>query len=327
MENPETIKLSVIVPVYNVKPYLTKCVDSLLNQDISKEHYEIILVDDGSTDGSADLLEQLQQNNTNVKVLHQNNQGVSMARNNGMELARGEYIYFADADDYLVPNVLNRLLSKMDEQNLDVLRFNYVTVNERGETINPYKYKTFDNYKDEVCDGLTFLNERLGVGCYVWQFIFKRQFMHLKFTEGISLGEDTDWTIRLMLEAKRVTSTDAVVYNYLFREGSATLAITAEKKRKKIEDQLWIVAKFKNIINEIGSQPWFVGQIAATVVSLMSSVAFNFYDERGSYINRLQQLDVLPISDFHLSSGAKRKRLLINISPKLFCFLIHFLRR
>ena len=153
------LKLSIIVPVYKVEQYLHKCVDSLLHQDLSEEEYEIILVDDGSPDSCGDICEEYASKFVQVKVVHQENGGLSAARNSGIKVAQGLYVQFVDSDDYLEPNVLRILVAKMETDQLDILRFNYRNVNEQYETFEPKKVsKPFVVYRDEVCNGLTFLN-------------------------------------------------------------------------------------------------------------------------------------------------------------------------
>ena len=122
------MKLSIIVPIYNVAPYLRKCVDSLLKQDISD--YEIILVDDGSTDYSGVIADEISNafrlsplaSRLTLRVIHQPNAGLSAARNTGIAAAQGEYIMFVDSDDYLEPNVLGALMEQVRREQLDVLR-------------------------------------------------------------------------------------------------------------------------------------------------------------------------------------------------------------
>ena len=101
--------LSIIVPVYNAEKWLRRCVDSLLNQDLPREDYEIILVDDGSTDGSLKICDEyLAAHPGLVRVIHQPNSGVSMARNTGIELAKGEYLSFVDSDDYITYDFIEK---------------------------------------------------------------------------------------------------------------------------------------------------------------------------------------------------------------------------
>lgn len=103
-----TKKLSIIVPVYNAEEYIEGCVNSLLKQDLSEQEYEIILINDGSTDNSPKLAQKLKEQNNNIVLLSQENKGQSVARNKGMDIAKGKYIMFVDADDKLYPNVIKR---------------------------------------------------------------------------------------------------------------------------------------------------------------------------------------------------------------------------
>ena len=137
------IKLSFIVPIYNVEPYLRKCVDSLLAQDYSD--YEIILVDDGSPDGCPKICDEYAAAHKNVRVVHRPNGGLSAARNSGIEVAKGEYICFVDSDDYWEPNVIGRLMEQIERDDLDVLRFKDQNVNEKCEVFNPYESEPFKN--------------------------------------------------------------------------------------------------------------------------------------------------------------------------------------
>lgn len=318
------LKLSIIVPVYNVAAYLHKCVDSLIAQDIAPEEYEIILVDDGSSDGSEQIVDEYAARHNNIVVIHKVNEGVSVARNTAMAVAKGKYIQFVDADDYLLPNVLGGIVEKMDREQLDVLRFNYQFVDENGDATNPNKYANSDDYQDVVCDGITFLNERMGGGLYACQFMFSHKLTCIPFMHGIALGEDTYWTIQMLLRVKRITSINQKIYNYFVRANSATLCSAPEKVRKRLDDQLWIIdrmqTEFRPVMNDTR---WLDGQIANTVISILTSVSLNFYKERDKYIKELRELNVFPIANHHLTPAAQRKRRLINLSPVLFCMMVH----
>lgn len=101
--------LSFVVPVYNSMEYLPECLDSLMDQDISQDEYEIICVNDGSTDESINVLRKYQRQYRNIVVIDQENCGVSTARNNGLKIAQGEYIWFIDSDDFILRNILSEL--------------------------------------------------------------------------------------------------------------------------------------------------------------------------------------------------------------------------
>ena len=351
------VKLSIIVPVYGVAKYLPKCVDSLLAQDISD--YEIILVDDGSPDECPEICDQyaasypsefkgervevIGEENGNaeitprshiasspyrptIKVVHQANAGLSAARNTGIAAAQGDYILFVDSDDYLQSNVLGTLMTQVKRDNLDVLRFRYQNVRECGEVFMPHEgMKTdYNNYSSKPVDGLTFLNDCMWVQCYVVQFIIKTDIVRQElFTPGIYF-EDVDWTPRMLQCAKRVASTELVVYNYLWREGSITLSqkdIT--KMRKQLQDKLALIAKLNQLGHSVVNRKWFDSMISGLVINVVGIVSQYFYEQRKEYIRAIKALAVLPITDYHIAPKAKWKVKLINTSIDLAVILFH----
>jgi glycosyltransferase involved in cell wall biosynthesis len=318
------LKLSVIVPIYKVEQYLCKCVDSLLNQDLSEEEYEIILVDDGSPDRCGAICEDYAINHPNVKVIHRKNGGLSSARNSGIEVARGQYVQFVDSDDYLEHNVLKTLVDKMDADKVDVLRFNYQNVNERYEFFEPNKVsKPFVDYRDEICSGLSFLTERLGFGCYAWQFMIQRELLdNCRFQEGIYF-EDTEWTPRLLHKASCVTSTDLIVYNYLMREGSITQSVDEKKKRKVLDDKLRLIDSMNEQKQAVDDKRWFEGMVAQIVLSVLGYVSEHYYDESAAICKSLKLKKVFPLSSYHSTNAASRKIRIANVSPRLLCWFLN----
>ena len=326
------MKLSIIVPIYNVAPYLRKCVDSLLAQDISD--YEIILVDDGSTDDSGAIADELVHafrlsplaSRLQMNVIHQPNAGLSAARNTGITAATGDYILFVDSDDYLQPNTLGTLFEQAERDNLDVLRFCYQNVKESGEAFAPYKDMTnYNDYSSTPTDGLTFLNERMGTQCYVVQFLVRRDIvLQEQFTPGIYF-EDTDWTPRMLLRAKQVASTDLVVYNYLWREGSITLCQKdIAKQRKQLQDKMRLLARLNTWGNQVADRRWFDSMISSLAVNIVGIIASTFYGERKEYIRQIKALDILPITTYHIAPRAQKKVKMINMSLRLAVMVLHW---
>lgn len=339
------IKLSIIVPIYGVEQYLRKCVDSLLAQDLSSSEYEIILVDDGGTDMCPQICDEYARMNalvnegvrelgkTFIKVIHQENQGLSAARNAGVKVAKGEYIMFVDSDDYLEANVLSGLVAQMDRDKLDVLRYRLQYVNPQYEVFNPYKSNPFEgnDYSTEPIDGVSFLNSRMGTQCYAWTFIIKRSLLvdsvkctvygdNCLFTEGIYF-EDTDWTPRMLVRAQRAASTDTIVYNYLVRQGSITKAVDRKKQKKVLEDKMRLIGELQRQAEELHQQGkdnrWYQRMIAETVISIINILSTIFYSERKAYLERLRSLRVFPIF------SREMKARLINFSPRLAVELLH----
>lgn len=342
----EQPKLSFIVPVYNVAPYLRKCVNSLLAQDYSD--YEIILVDDGSTDNSGAICDEYASpsfvnsltRSVVIKVLHQPNAGLSAARNSGIKAAIGEYICFVDSDDYWEPNVLGGLMIQTERENLDVLRFDYQNVNESSEIFNPNKSPRYIDSKGEVVDGQTYLNTRMGYACYAVMYIIKRDLIirhqtsyiihntsekdNCLFTPGIHF-EDVEWLPRMMLCSKRVSSTTTIVYNYLLRQGSITKAQGDKTKiLKNIEDRLLIIDKYRQYIEQYPQCRWLKNMQSSMAEGVLTSIMREFYNDRKVYIARLQSMNVFPLSIADQGKTYKRRALLINLlGANLYCILMH----
>jgi len=319
------IDLSFIIPVYNVEQYLAKCLDSILVDNAFTG--QVICVNDGSTDGSAAILEQYAKKYPNVEVITQPNAGLSAARNAGIKAATGEYICFLDSDDFWEPNVLNGLMAQIELDKLDVLRFKFQNVNVQYEVFNPYKCdrRLENDYSEVPTDGVSFLNARMNTQCYASMFIIKRSLLDgCLFTEGIYF-EDTDWMPRLLCKAKRVASTNTVVYNYLMREGSITNAVNRCKQRKLLDDKMRLVETLQKQSKELQEHEkdnrWFARMIADTVISIITIIAVQFYEERILYMKQLNELGVYPIQ----SKTIKAK--LINISPCFVIMLLHLKNR
>lgn len=323
------IKLSFIVPVYNVKAYLRKCVDSLLHQNY--DDYEIILVDDGSTDPSGLIVDQLacdvRCNMENgicgpeIHVIHQENKGLSGARNTGIAAARGEYICFVDSDDYWEPNVLGGLMAQIEREKLDVLRFTYQNVhikNDKYEVFQPYKHSHYVDHQTDIVDGLQFLNNRLGYQCYAWQFIVKTEIVkEERFTEGINY-EDVEWTPRMLLQAQRVNSIDKVVYNYLLREGSITANRDKGRQQKNTEDKFVVLDTLQKLKMQYSELTWVKCMMTMTIIGITSNAAIFLPDEYMNYIKRLQRLEAIPVCVSLPDRSKRLQAMLLNLSPRLY---------
>ena len=328
------INLSFVVPVYNVEQYLAKCLDSILVGNAFTG--QVICVNDGSTDGSAAILDHYVKKYQNVEVITRTNSGLSAARNAGLKAAKGEYVCFLDSDDYWQSDVLGGLLAQIERDNLDVLRFNYQNVNDQYEVIHPNKNPKRDvDYSESVVDGETFLNERLGPSCYSVMFIFRRELIYPStlnnrhstlFTPGIYF-EDVDWTPRMLLRAKRVASTSTIVYNYLWRAGSITLPTNIEKQKKVIEDKIRLLQGFKEQSLFVRNPKWYKWMTSFTTMSILGILAKLEKKSCMLYIKELQSMSVFPLSTIRTNWNERMKIRLANISPRLFLLLMRLKNR
>ncbi len=323
------IILSIIVPVYNVDKYLCKCLDSLSCQDLDKNTYEIIVVDDGSSDDSGNIADSYAKKFNNIKVIHKPNGGLSDARNTGILSSQGKYIQFVDSDDYLECNTLKRLVDIMESEHLDILRFNYQKVNENYEIItHGPEAVNLGDYSNKVCDGITFLNERLWYACFAIQFIIKSEILKRQsnlFHKGI-FYEDAEWTPRILIQAERITSTDKIIYNYLIRSNSISRNINKDTSRKRLNDKLFVIDSIIKTSSYVADKRWFKGMVSQMAYTLLGKVAAELYDEKDLYIQELKRRGVFPLTIKNCSRLIMLKMHIINISPALFCMIIKICR-
>ena len=246
--------VSVIVPIYNVEPYLRECVDSILLQ-----HYrniEIILVDDGSTDGCPALCDQFAADNPSVVAIHQNNRGLSGARNSGLEVCHGEYVTFVDSDDWLAPDMVSRCMELILENDADVcgVSFNLAYPDGRfvpNETVasSPEVYDT----KEALSKYL--FNTNLGV-CVCGKVWSRELWREIRCPEGL-LHEDQHTTYRLLGEADKVVFVPEPLYFYRQREGSIGHSSFSERSYDLLEgvdaQYSYVVGRYPDVEALIGA--------------------------------------------------------------------------
>lgn len=213
--------LSVIVPVYNVEKYLVKCVDSILDQTYSD--LEVILVNDGSRDSSGRICDTLAQKDPRVRVIHQENGGLSRARNVGIEAATGEYITFVDSDDWIEADAYAHLMGLMERDRVKLVCGGNYNVDERsGERTLGVCPRKEEVITTEEMVGRMFLWQDCDSS--VCDKIFHRSLLeHFRFPEG-KVSEDVSITYRILLSTDRVTFSERPFYNYLQRSGSISRA-------------------------------------------------------------------------------------------------------
>ena len=212
-------KISIIVPVYNVENYVSKCIESIINQ--TYKNLEIIIVNDGSTDRSGDICEYYAKQDDRIILIHQDNQGLSMARNNALDIISGDYVGFVDSDDWIESNMYGVLYINSVTYDADISMCNFYYVSESEELL-PYSR---ENRGIKVFTGIYKLvhNIRLFNSC-VWNKLYKQYlFNDTRFPRG-KLFEDIFVTHRLVDNANKVVLSSECKYYYLHRETGITLS-------------------------------------------------------------------------------------------------------
>lgn len=229
--------ISIVVPVYNVREYLRKCIQSILNQ--SYHLIELILVDDGSTDGSSALCDELCRLDQRIKVVHQGNAGLSEARNKGIKSATGKYILFVDSDDYILPQMCECLLSAVKKYKCQIAICDYFEV----YNDNKDEEKVEIEINSVMCkkigkeDMYNFYNETPKKFDIAWNKLYERElFSDIRYPIG-KIHEDTATTYLLLYKAKDSVYIDAKLYCYRQRNNSI-IGIGATKKSLDALDAL-----------------------------------------------------------------------------------------
>lgn len=216
------MKISVIIPVYNVNKYLDRCIRSLSEQ--TYKDIEIILVDDGSTDGSGSICDDWAVRDSRIVVVHQVNKGLSAARNIGLERTSGEYILFVDSDDFVDRKFVSLLADEACKRNSDIVFCNYRFVDDSGNEINNDNYSSFSSEK--VYDGTDVLElfEDKSYRTFFdvcWNKLYRKElFDGVRFPEGISVIEDISIVPLIYHKAERISVVKDVLYNYVYRAES-----------------------------------------------------------------------------------------------------------
>lgn len=274
MERVRPIQVSLIIPVYNGEAYLRECLDSVLVPAPACE-VEIICVNDGSTDGSAALLEEYAAQHPLVTVIHQPHGGPSAARNAALTRARGEYVQFLDCDDRLAPGALDRLYRQAHEQRLDVLYFDgesffdreqYQQSHRRYEQIYHTKVPVRDVLPGErmfvtLCEGRSF---RVSVCMQMLRRAFLEE-QSLTFIDGI-LYEDNPFTFHSMLRAGRTALCAAPLYQRRLRDGST---VTSRKNDFHVRSQMIAYQAIKDFVSQNAYAPDVTLNIDVQLASLL----------------------------------------------------------
>ena len=243
------MKVSVIVPVYNVENYLEKCVNSIINQ--TERDIQIILVDDGSTDKSPQICDELSLKDDRIVVFHKKNGGLSSARNKGLENAKADYVCFIDSDDIIAPYYVEHLLSLIEKYDCDVAVGKFETFTDKDPS--------FDNIDNdvEIVGGKNAIDKLFGksyvTATIACNKVYKKSlFDDIKFPEG-KINEDEATAYRIFYKTERVAFSNSVVYGYYMRDNS----ITKSKFSKRNFDFLEIAWERCMFFKERGEERYY----------------------------------------------------------------------
>lgn len=284
-ENP--CFLSIIVPVYNGERYLEECLNSLLDQDLPEHTYEIVCVNDGSKDGSAEILSRYQTCHQNLRVLFQQNSGVAAARNAGLDAARGEFIWFVDADDFIRKDCLQGLWDLAHSGDFDrIVLGGYEFV----DALSPEEREQADrgalpcntSYQSSV----------------IWRNLLRREFLMEKrlcfrYPE-LTNGEDGVFLYEVDLQNPRTVETPQVLYFYRTHAGSAETAASLESQQKKIRSHIRVLEILLGYYENGHRDPATANKIAAFLWMSLYEIAQVPRDRAKPHLQKLRAMGLYP---------------------------------
>lgn len=261
------MRLSIIVPAYKVENYIEKCLRSLENQDISKEDFEIIVTNDGSPDSTRAIVEKLQLEFDNIVLINQENQGVSTARNNAIAVAKGKYIMPIDPDDYVLPNTFNHFLSKIENENLDVLYLSFEIFDAFGKSIWQTNFKEQEKNSFDGVEGY-FASRGYDIKDpdRSWAILYRKEMIdtfNLQYPKNVPFLEDGLFISKVFAVAQKVGFDNSKFYQRTTSLGSATVSgvyytdkaisgfITAVKDIKQFSNSNHLTQKQKELVNHV----------------------------------------------------------------------------
>ncbi|WP_142785972.1 glycosyltransferase [Changchengzhania lutea] len=244
------MKLSIIIPVYNVEQYLARCLDSILNQNMLSKDYEILIIDDGSQDNTIEIANTYAKKHTQILVYSKTNGGVGSARNKGIELSRGTYLYFIDPDDYIAFYTLNTIISHAFQFDLDILTFNSISTTPADRIDSSVsKIKNFDLTTQT---GIEYIAQN-GYKNEVWWYVIKKDFLKekgIQFIEGRWM-EDAIFTTELFIKATHIAHIPYDVHRHVKTPESAMTSKEPSHYLRVIRDNANAAVVFKPLISDI----------------------------------------------------------------------------
>lgn len=303
---------SVIVPVYNAEKYLEKCIESILNQNF--DNYELILVNDGSSDKSGAICEKYAIDNNHVKYIAQENQGHTIARNNGLSIAEGEYVIFVDSDDWIEHNLLSDCYKKVIEYgNLDIILYGYKRVGDNFETEKPQPYNEgvydLENIKDKILpsiltSGRFSLSERMTKKEIIMKY---QDYVDPK----IKLGEDMLCCTLALSNAQKIYVSKEMYYNYFQHTGS----VIHSYSNYTFDD--WRMIKKSLIENLLNKIPNFYPQLGFCSIRFLDRAVIGEFERNGLSLKTIFNLKSI-LNEFPEIKDAKNVHKKRNIKIKYF---------
>ncbi|MDD7100324.1 MAG: glycosyltransferase [Bacteroidaceae bacterium] len=245
------MKFSIIIPIYNVEAYLSSCLDSVFSQGIDDTNFEVVCVNDGSPDNSVEIVKHYMSEHNNIVLLNQVNQGVSIARNNGLAHAKGDYVLFLDSDDKIFSSSLKSLSAEIEKSiHTDIMICNFV----REGRYSYCWHETFQAHKlyssGEMLNGGLLQGSVMGI-CFDRNFLLNNG---VCFLDGIKNGEDTNFMLQCLFNAKSIQFFDIDLYEVVLRSNSASRVFSKSRIDCMIDSVKRVYLQREELIKQDGNR-------------------------------------------------------------------------
>lgn len=300
--------LSIIVPIYNVEKYVRSCIESIFRQGLDENLFEVIIVNDGTKDRSMYMIADIIQQHTNITAINQDNQGLSVARNNGIAKARGQYIFMPDSDDLLIENSLKPLLKTALKTQADIIVADFLSMTdeeiEHNKTLSLQQMEF--NYKEKNGEEL-FLQDLNPYQCYVWRALFRREFLlknNIRFVPGIYI-QDVPFTHECYLKAQKCIKTSWLLNIYRKGHESATFSFDL----KKVKDFCISISKTWDLTRLNGLSQKTQNKLKEDVYTSFSMMTWITVHQLGRASDRIEVIDFqkLQAPDMWFRNGIVQK--------------------
>jgi glycosyltransferase involved in cell wall biosynthesis len=322
------MRLSIIVPAYKVADFIEKCIRSLEDQDISQSEYEIIVTNDGSPDQCKEIIENLQHEFSNLVLINQENQGVSMARNNAIAIAKGAYILPIDPDDYVVPNTFKHFLAKAETNELDILYLGFEIFDADEKSIWKTDYSSQEKSFYNGIDGY-FVSRGYDVKDpdRSWAILFKKQLLdkfEITYPKDVPYLEDGLFLAKVFVVAQSVAFDQEIFYQRTTRKGSATNSTLfySEKAIQGFIHAIEDIKLFGECFEFQRNQKLLINHVVAkfTILPLTSIIGQKNIGNYYKFITRLKENNLNKINVEGLRLDYLKIAKIYNRSPLLFFF-------
>lgn len=327
MKENKDIQLSIIVPVYNVENYIRPCIESIFRQDLDEDIFEVIIVNDGTKDRSMEMIQDIIEQHKNITIINQENQGVSVARNNGIAAAKGEYILMPDSDDLLIENSLKPILAKALETKVDLVVADFIEM--KNEEISSLKTQPIQRsvifpFVEKTGEKL-FMEDMNPYHSFIWRILFRKEFLtqqHLVFIPGICV-QDKPFIYESYFKAQKCLRISWPIY--IYRKHSEGISFSISEKYAKdycfVINKLWEFTSLPILSTE--QKQRMIDYTFKTVLSLMRRLVHEMKDIGKSVEIIVYLTQVAPHLYFRQTVKQKVSLYLLKKVPRTYFYLFY----